>query len=867
MPQIKFNYYKAEDPLDPLDTGHLNVTVTGADGTQRKVGMNTDGGNNLTYLLPVPYINDGKVKIEDEYTDEFDSITVDVTQEKLDNINNYIASRIDKPDNYWLAGNSCRTFAQDIWQMAGKQGELVQQWDGLKPEDRSPVLYNQNDLPDFNEYATQISETISSNVYSVLNYATDQALNAAINYVLSNYLNKDMPIPLLNKSLSMVFYYNENRLLADGSGWAPPTTQDRLNLSPLGFDWFVSPTDNQFLYKQPNTMSPYINQQYDFSITMDGFDYHFDDYGNRYVTEAKPVVLDLNGNGIEIAPKSSSNTYFDIAGDGYQHRTAWAGPGDGVLVFDIDGDGRATHRKEIVFTDWDPTATSDMQALANVFDTNHNGQLDAGDERFASFKIQVSNADGTQTVKTLAQAGVRSIDLTEDKTVKTFTDGSSIDGQSSFTRTNGTRGTAASTTFSYEAAAHQVDAKSILNPDGTTSIFSKAFDTDGDLASEIISTSSADGLSKTIRFDHDGDGVIDSVQNSVTVIHSDGAQTNTLSEHSASAVLLSHATEYISADGKTILSLYDSDGNGTIDQREIDTTHDDASRSITVTRFDSDGSISESVVHVVSADGQIGTTQADFDGDGIDDLIRVDWTVINEDGSRTQTITDTDAAGSLLTQSVRTFGADGKSQIFKADLDGDNVYERTQISTISSDVHGTTTIQTNLNADGAVSYTRITNIAADGSTTISVQDSSGSEPAHTLIGDTGANTLVGNDGIEILNGGDGPDILSGRAGADTFVFSTRLGTSNIDHLNDFSITDDTIQLGRNVFGGLGLGQLDETAFKELSAGAVDATDRIIYDKRTGDLFYDADGSGTVSTALQFAIVDNKAHLTAADFFV
>jgi Ca2+-binding RTX toxin-like protein len=508
-----------------------------------------------------------------------------------------------------------------------------------------------------------------------------------------------------------------------------------------------------------------------------------------------------------------------------------------------------------------------MQALANVFDTNHNGKLDAGDERFASFKIQVSNADGTQTVKTLAQAGVSSIDLTVDKTVKTFTDGSSIDGQSSFTRTNGTRGTAASTTFSYEAAAHQVDAKSILNPDGSTSIYSKAFDTDGDLASEIISTSSADGLSKTIRFDHDGDGVIDNVQNSVTVIHSDGAQTNTLSEQSASAVLLSHATKYISADGKIKLSLYDSDGNGTIDQREIDTTHDDASRSITATRLDSDGSISESVVHVVSADGQIGTTQADFDGDGIDDLIRVDWTVINEDGSRTQTITDTDAAGSLLNQSVRTFGADGKSQIFMTDLDGDNVYERTQISTISSDDHGTTTIQTNLNADGSVSYTRITNIAADGSTTISVQDPSGSESAHTRIGDTGANTLVGNDGIEILNGGDGPDILSGRAGADTFVFSTRLGTSNIDHLDDFSITDDTIQLGRNVFGGLGLGRLDETAFKELSAGAVDATDRIIYDKRTGDLFYDADGSGTVSTALQFAIVDNKAHLTAADFFV
>jgi hypothetical protein len=28
---------------------------------------------------------------------------------------------------------------------------------------------------------------------------------------------------------------------------------------------------------------------------------------------------------------------------------------------------------EIVFTEWDPTAASDMQALLNVFDTNHKG--------------------------------------------------------------------------------------------------------------------------------------------------------------------------------------------------------------------------------------------------------------------------------------------------------------------------------------------------------------------------------------------------------------------------------------------------------------------------------------------------------------
>src|SRR5215510_12832821 len=42
-------------------------------------------------------------------------------------------------------------------------------------------------------------------------------------------------------------------------------------------------------------------------------------YGGFY-----PVILDLDGDGIKITPLASSNMFFDMAGDGRQHRTAWA---------------------------------------------------------------------------------------------------------------------------------------------------------------------------------------------------------------------------------------------------------------------------------------------------------------------------------------------------------------------------------------------------------------------------------------------------------------------------------------------------------------------------------------------------------------
>ncbi|PWB79309.1 MAG: hypothetical protein C3F11_21210, partial [Methylocystaceae bacterium] len=65
-------------------------------------------------------------------------------------------------------------------------------------------------------------------------------------------------------------------------------------------------------------------------------------------------MLDLSGRGIDVTQLSSSNTFFDLAGDGYQYRTAWAGAGNAVLAFDANSDGQIDQRNEIVFTEWDP---------------------------------------------------------------------------------------------------------------------------------------------------------------------------------------------------------------------------------------------------------------------------------------------------------------------------------------------------------------------------------------------------------------------------------------------------------------------------------------------------------------------------------
>ena len=77
----------------------------------------------------------------------------------------------------------------------------------------------------------------------------------------------------------------------------------------------------------------------------------------------QPVLLDLNGNGVQIADLSKSTQFIDAGGDGLKHRSAWAAAGDGVLFVDADGDGKISDRREYVFTDWAPGAGDDMEAL------------------------------------------------------------------------------------------------------------------------------------------------------------------------------------------------------------------------------------------------------------------------------------------------------------------------------------------------------------------------------------------------------------------------------------------------------------------------------------------------------------------------
>lgn len=136
----------------------------------------------------------------------------------------------------------------------------------------------------------------------------------------------------------------------------------------------------------------------------------------------------------------------------------------------------------------------------------------------------------------------------------------------------------------------------------------------------------------------------------------------------------------------------------------------------------------------------------------------------------------------------------------------------------------------------------------------------------TKNGTTKGETIKGTAEQDVLNGKEGNDILVGGAASDIFVFNTKLGSTNIDTVDDFNIKEDMIRLDADIFTKIGkVGNLLASAF-HLGSKAADGLDRIIYDKSTGKLWYDADGNGS-GLAVQFALLDRQLNLTAANFDV
>ena len=179
-------------------------------------------------------------------------------------------------------------------------------------------------------------------------------------------------------------------------------------------------------------------------------------FKDQNVNLAAPIVLDLDGNGVSLVNLQDSKARIDLDGDGLADRTGWFNRGDGVLIYDRDGNGTVTDASELTFINEKPGALSDLDGLRTL-DSNGDGLLAANDSAYGKLRVWTDpngNAKASpREIKSLAQLGISAINLAGTPTNRSWADGENvIINTGTFLRSNGTNGSFADAALFYEAS-------------------------------------------------------------------------------------------------------------------------------------------------------------------------------------------------------------------------------------------------------------------------------------------------------------------------------------------------------------------------------------------------------------------------------
>jgi hypothetical protein len=174
-----------------------------------------------------------------------------------------------------------------------------------------------------------------------------------------------------------------------------------------------------------------------------------------------PLVLDLDGDGIELTSVTGATALFDVGVDGFAEATGWVAADDGLLVLDVNGNGRIDNGSEL-FGDQTGHAHGFL-ALAQ-HDDNGDGVIDASDTVFGQLRIwQDLNQDGisqASEMRSLGDVGISSISV-QSNTTSYWVAGNEIRYESTFTWDDGRVGVVGDAFF----ASDKIRTKAILADD------------------------------------------------------------------------------------------------------------------------------------------------------------------------------------------------------------------------------------------------------------------------------------------------------------------------------------------------------------------------------------------------------------------
>jgi hypothetical protein len=171
-----------------------------------------------------------------------------------------------------------------------------------------------------------------------------------------------------------------------------------------------------------------------------------------------PIVLDLNGNGIETL-SLSAGVQFDLLATGNKAGTGWVGGGDGLLALDRNHDGTINDGGELFGSGTTlangQKASNGYQAMAEL-DSNGDGVINSKDSLYGDLRVWVDgNADGvsqSDELKSLQQLGISQLNL-DGKQDASLNNGNIVGATSTYQTADGQTHAAADVWFQMQAPA------------------------------------------------------------------------------------------------------------------------------------------------------------------------------------------------------------------------------------------------------------------------------------------------------------------------------------------------------------------------------------------------------------------------------
>ncbi|WP_230970026.1 Ig-like domain-containing protein [Nitrogeniibacter aestuarii] len=124
-----------------------------------------------------------------------------------------------------------------------------------------------------------------------------------------------------------------------------------------------------------------------------------------------PIVIDLDGDGVETVARDAAGGTFDLFGNGQAIASGWVGADDGMLAIDLNGNGMIDDISEL----FGGSQKGDGFAKLASFDSNGDGVVDANDADFAKLSIwqdaNGNHATDAGELLSLTEAGVASLQV------------------------------------------------------------------------------------------------------------------------------------------------------------------------------------------------------------------------------------------------------------------------------------------------------------------------------------------------------------------------------------------------------------------------------------------------------------------------